>query len=544
MQLPIRAAIALSLGVFVLAGCGGDVEDSPAAVSGVSVADYVVPRVPHCSPGDTPETALQGQVPAALRQTGFGGFNCNLKRVGQLQGEGASWSAATYTDRKGQTCFYHATMGANALFNNPDAPPRVNPGVPVIDITDPAQPVRVSSLTSTSMIDPWESLRVNVARGILAADNGLGGGGGPEIDLYDIASDCTRPQLLASVPVGTGADGGIVPAAKPLGHEGGFSPDGLTYYVGGAFTKAYYAVDLTVPTRPKMISAISLSDLGMGTFSHGLSVSQDGTRAYFVASGNGGAAVGMGAPPLNDANATGDNGFFVVDTSEVQNRRPNAQMHRIATVPVRDGSIAQHTISFSVAGKPYLIEVDEGGAGGLQDPGATAVKAACNAGVAPFPMGHIYDMSNEATPRLVSELRLETHAIANCSKVIPDIAGLTTFTYGAHYCSVDNRQNATALACSYFNSGIRVFDIRDPSKPKEIAYYNPASAKSPGAGSAHLMFGQYRAGGPDWCASRLDFDFDRHLLTTACQDNGMLVLSFENGSWPFPESAKATEIGN
>ncbi|HEM7807851.1 hypothetical protein KTE69_18205 [Burkholderia multivorans] len=544
MQLPIRTAFALSLCMFVLAGCGGEADDTSAAAPGVSVADYVVPRVPSCSPGDTPETALQGQVPAALRQAGFGGFSCNLKRVSQVQGEGASWSAATYTDRKGQTCFYHATMGASALFANPDAPPRVNPGVPVIDITNPAQPVRVTSLTSTSMIDPWESLRVNVARGILAADNGLGGGGGPEVDLYDIASDCTRPQLLASVPVGTGEDGGIVPTTKSLGHEGGFSPDGLTYYVGGAFTKSYYAIDLTVPTRPKMISAISLPELGMGSFSHGLSVSQDGTRAYFVASGNGGAAVGMGAPPLNDANATGDNGFFVVDTSEVQSRRPNAKMHRIATVPVRNGSIAQHTISFAVAGKPYLIEVDEGGGGGLQDPGATAVKAACNAGVAPFPMGHIYDMSNEAAPRLVSELRLETHAIANCSKVIPDIAGLTTFTYGAHYCSVDNRQNATALACSYFNSGIRVFDIRDPSKPKEIAYYNPASVKSPGAGSAHLMFGQYRAGGPDWCASRLDFDFDRHLLTTACQDNGMLVLSFENGSWPFPESTKATEIGN
>ena len=46
-------------------------------------------------------------------------------------------------------------MGASALFANPDAPPRVNPGVPVIDITHPAQPVRVTSLTSTSMIDPW-----------------------------------------------------------------------------------------------------------------------------------------------------------------------------------------------------------------------------------------------------------------------------------------------------------------------------------------------------------------------------------------------------
>ncbi|CAJ0895941.1 LVIVD repeat-containing protein [Ralstonia flatus] len=544
MQLPIQVAIAISLGTLVLAGCGGGSDDTAAAATPtVSVADYIVPKVTSCSPGDTPETALQGQVPAALRQAGFGGFNCNLKLVGQLQGEGASWSAATYTDKKGQTCFYHSTMGSPA-FNNPAAPPRVNPGVPVINITNPAQPVRVSSLTSTSMIDPWESLRVNVARGILAADNGINGGGGPEIDLYDIASDCTSPQLLASVPVGTGADGGIVPATTALGHEGGFSPDGFTYYIGGSAAKAYYAVDLTVPARPKMISAISMSDLGFGTYSHGLSVSQDGTRAYFVGGGNGGPAVGMGPPPLNNPNATGDNGFFVIDTSEVQSRRPNAQMRRISTVPVRDGSFAQHALSFSVGGKPYLVEVDEAGSAGLQDPGAAGVKTACNAGVTPFPLAHIYDMSSEASPQLVSELRLETHAIENCNKVIPDVLGLTTFTYGSHYCSVDNRENATALACSYFNSGVRVFDIRDPSKPKEIAYYNPASAKSPGAGSGHLMFGQYRAGGPDWCSSRLDFDFDRHLLTTACQDNGLLVMAFENGTWPFPESTKATASGN
>ncbi|KVH36991.1 hypothetical protein WT01_20560 [Burkholderia cepacia] len=544
MQLRNRLAIAISIGSLVLAGCGGHEDETAGQAPGVSVADYVVPRVPNCASGDRPETALQGQVPAALRQSGFGGFNCNLKLVSQLQGEGASWSSATYTDKQGQTCFYHATMGATPIFNNPAAPPRVNPGVPVIDITDPARPVRVSALTSTSMIDPWESLRVNVARGILAADNGLGGAGGPEIDLYDVSTDCTRPQLLASVPVGTGADGGIVPSVKALGHEGGFSPDGFTYYIGASAAKTYYAVDLTVPTRPKLIASISMSDLGFGSLPHGLSVSQDGTRAYFVAAGNGGPAYLQGPAPLNDANAKGDNGFFVIDTSEVQSRRPNAQMRRIATVPVRDGSAAQHTISFSVGSKPYLIEVDEGGSGGFQDPAATDVQAACNAGMTPFPLGHIYDMSNEASPRLVSELRLETHAVRNCSKVVPDVKGLTTFTYGSHYCSVDNRQNATALACSYFNSGVRVFDIRDPSRPREIAYYNPPSAKAPGAGSGHLMLGQYREGGPDWCSSRLDFDFDRHLLTTACQDNGLLVLSFENGSWPFPESTKATETGN
>jgi hypothetical protein len=386
-----RIAIALSLSTLVLTGCGGGADDTETAAApptppAVSVADYVVPKVTSCAPSDRPETALQGQVPAALRQAGFGGFNCNLKLVSQVQGEGASWSAATYTDKKGQTCFYHSTMGSPA-FNNPAAPPRVNPGVPVINITDPARPVRVLSLTSTSMIDPWESLRVNVARGILAAARGVNGGGGPEIDLYDVSTDCAQPQLLASVPVGTGTDGGIIPATTPLGHEGDFSPDGFTYYIGGFISKSYYAVDLTVPTRPKMISTISMSDLGFGANPHGLSVSQDATRAYFVAAGNGGAASGQGEPPLNNANATGDNGFFVVDTSEVQNRRPNAQMHRISTVPVRDGSLAQHTISFLVAGKPYLIEVDEGGSGGPQDPSATGVKAACNAGMTPFPLG-------------------------------------------------------------------------------------------------------------------------------------------------------------
>ncbi|MFT4064077.1 hypothetical protein [Paraburkholderia sp.] len=371
MQLQMRVAIALSLGLFVLTGCGGGSDDTAATTSTGSVANYVVPRVPGCASGDTPETALQGQVPAALRQAGFGGFNCNLKLVSQLQGEGASWSAATYSDRKGQTCFYHATMGATPVFNNPAAPARVNPGVPVIDITNPARPVRVSSLTSTAMIDPWESLRVNDARGILATDNGLAGAGGPEMDLYDVSADCTRPQLLASIAVGTGTDGGITPGTQPLGHEGGFSPDSFTYYIGSPTAKSYYAVDLMIPTRPKVISAISMSDLGFGSNPHGLSVSRDGTRAYFVAIGNGGAAAGSGAPPLNNMNSNGDNGFFVVDTSEVQNRLPNAQMHRISTVPVRDGSIAQHTISFSVGGKPYLVEVDEGGSGGLPN-GTTA----------------------------------------------------------------------------------------------------------------------------------------------------------------------------
>jgi hypothetical protein len=52
-------------------------------------ASYNVPKAT-CGPGDHPETALQGQVPAALRAAGFKGFNCNLELIGQSKGEGAN----------------------------------------------------------------------------------------------------------------------------------------------------------------------------------------------------------------------------------------------------------------------------------------------------------------------------------------------------------------------------------------------------------------------------------------------------------------------
>jgi hypothetical protein len=163
------------------------------------------------------------------------------------------------------------------------------------------------------------------------------------------------------------------------------------------------------------------------------------------------------------------------------------------------------------------------------------VQAACTAGLLPFPTARIFDISDEKHPTEVVKLTLEVHDPKNCAQVLPDIDGLNIFTYGSHYCSVDNRDNATALACGYFNSGIRVFDIRKLDKVREIAYYNPASASAK-PGSSHAVFGQWREGGPDWCASRLDFDHAKRQLVTMCQDNGGLVLQFARGTWPFPES--------
>ncbi len=533
MKTPARLLLpAVSSFLALLAACGGGggggltlggsgkstattAASTPAGAA--AVAAYALKAGP-CAAGSVPESALQGQVPAALRATGFQGFSCNLERVGQFAGEGGNWSGAVFRHFSGTTCAYHSTGSVR--------PNRQTPGVPVIDITDPARPVRTLSLTTAAMLNPWESLRVHAGRQMLFADaGGVMGEGGPEIDIYDLSADCRFPQLLSSTPLSFTTTG-LLPLAKPIrGHEGAISPDGLTYYVGDLTNVAYHAIDVTNPTRPRLIASFDmLANSPIGRGPHGLSVSADGNRAYVTAVATPTAA--DVANPLVPAT----NGFIILDTSEVQQRKPGAAMKVISSVTFKDGSLAQHTIVTKINGKPHLVMVDEGGSGGVSDP--ASVKAACLAGMAPFPMARIYDISDEKKPVLVSKLGLETHDPRNCDAVLPDLAGIGIFTYGSHYCSVDDTENATAMACSYFNSGIRVFDIRNPAQPREIAYFNPAGTTLPPTGSDHVSSGQWRQGGPDWCASSVHFDKARGLLTTMCQDNGLIVLKFSNGVWP------------
>src|ERR1700720_1723192 len=265
------------------------------ALSGVAGADerrdgpipLTVPKAV-CGPGDHPETALQGQVPANLRANGFHGFNCNLQLVGQSRGDGANWQTAEFRNRSGNgnsngkgngkkdgtVCAYHGTAFTTAG--------RTHVGVPVIDVTNNSSPTPTGYLATTSMLDPWESLKVNERRQLLAADNAHNGGfgaGGPEVDIYDLSGDCRSPQLLASVAVGK-ADGSTGVPAPVIGHEGSWAPDGLTYYGGSPGQRIYYAVDTANPSEPKLITIYP--NPIPGALTHGLSISDDGNRAYFA----------------------------------------------------------------------------------------------------------------------------------------------------------------------------------------------------------------------------------------------------------------------
>ena len=483
-------------------------------------APLTVPKAT-CGAEDQTEAkagALQGQVPAPLRMNGFKGFNCNLKLVGQSKGDGASWQHAWFQDRAGHKCAYYDTASTTVG--------RTHLGTVVLDVTHPAKPIPTAYLSSVSMLDPWESLRTNPRRQLLAAESAKNGAGGPEFDVYDITLDCRYPQLLSSNPMGTpgNGDASALPNGDTLrGHEGAFAPDGLTYYGGdrGVPTK-YTALDVANPAHPRLMAVYTLDP---GVLAHGLSVSDDGKRAYVTLDTDPGVTASFPSLPAT-------NGVLILDTSDIQARKPNAQFKAISKVVWKDGGHAQHTIPIRVDGKPYLIAVDESGSGGLN--GLPGWQEACAAGLTPFSMARIIDIRDETNPKVVSKLMLEVHDPANCNKVLPDLVGLASFTYGSHYCSVDNREDATTLACGYFNSGIRVFDIRNPRRPREIAYYNPAGTTVASPGSNHGA--QWRAGGPDWCNAQVHLDVETRSLQTTCQDNGFLALRFTHDVWPFRSS--------
>jgi hypothetical protein len=461
-----------------------------------------------CGPGSRPESALQGQVPPPLRRVGqFNGFNCNLQLLGQSRGEGAGWQAAFFRDRAGHVCAYYDTA--------PSTAGRAHHGVVVVDATDPAKPVATNYLSTPAMVDPLESLKVNERRALLMAVSGVSERTGANVDIYDIGDDCRSPRLLSRES--TAASGPPAKAGERA-TEGDFSPDGRTYYATNLRSGTIHPIDVGDPANPKVLVEWSMP---FNQRTSGLAIGGDGNRAYFTLYGRGAAAGSADESKLT-------NGIVIADVSDVQARKAKPQVKVISTLVWGDGSASHQVFPIRIQGKAYLVATDEGGSG---DSNASGWTAACDAGLPPWSMARIIDIGDEVHPAIVSEMKLEMNDAANCKNVLPDLVGLSGFTYGSHYCSVDDPEDATTLACAYFESGIRVFDIRDPRRPREIAYFVPPAVTSPSPGSFNNA--TTASGRPDHCSAQLRFDARMASLMTTCRDNGFLALRFTNGAWPF-----------
>src|SRR3954469_3083603 len=94
-----------------------------------------------------------------------------------------------------------------------------------------------------------------------------------------------------------------------------------------------------------------------------------------------------------------------------------------------------------------------------------------------WPVGaaRIIDMTDEKKPFVISNMRLAVHqekAQADPAQKQDPGADEQFQGYRGHYCTIPSRVDPTVVACAFIVSGFRVFDIANPAKPQEIAYFN------------------------------------------------------------------------
>ena len=411
---------------------------SPSADLGPVTPEAAATPRAECGPGSQPEPGRQGRVPLSDYENGRAErpYTCNTELVAH-HGITGGFQVHRYIDRAGRECAFYDS----SLLVGKDIPKGVEPGVYVLDMSDPTRPVRTAALQSPAGLSPHESLRLNTERGLLAMNMGTATTLPGFVDVYDVSEDCRHPVLRSSLPLSLG------------GHEGGFSPDGRTYWVTTTAAPGITAVDLSDPSTPSIV---------WQTFDyavHGLSISSDGTRAYLAQVGD-----------FVTTTTSGAGGLVILDVSEVQARAPDPTVREVGQLTWPEVSIPQNNIPVTINGVKHLIQFDEYDTNVFgNDPGDVV------GGV------HVIDISDETKPLIVSRIRLEVHqqeARATDQQADPGNQR-SGQGYAAHYCAVPREIEPGMVACSMIVSGLRIFDIRDPAQPREVAYFNQPLVSGP-----------------------------------------------------------------
>ena len=444
----------------------------------VALADQFPGSVPKavCGPGDHTESGLQGETTQQERFSGDSetAYNCNLELVGeedQNAYQGAySQDGPAYFD----VCAYYGT----------DRGFTTGQGIKVIDASDPQHPVVSTQLTdSPAALDPHETVHTNARSRLLVA----GQTNGTNFAVYDI-SNCRHPVLKGSIDA----------SSSSFHHMGNFAPDGRTFYASQNFMGVggfLYIFDLSDPSNPKALPPVQYPGDGRP---HSLELNWAG----FLPGVPEGTLLFAGQPGsfggLPTASNFGPDGLVIEDVSDYQFRRPNPQVRIISKLFYTDQGTAESMIPVHIKGHPYIISTDEAGGAG----GATGWAGACARGASPFGFPQIIDVADVRNPKIIAKLRLQVSdpdpnkCLALLAETPPDFPGTApgtnlpaisgTTNYSAEACVADNPRDTKMLACGLQNGGLRVFDVSEPTDPKELAYWKPGAVRTkvlPASGS-------------------------------------------------------------
>ena len=135
--------------------------------------------------------------------------------------------------------------------------------------------------------------------------------------------------------------------------------------------------------------------------------------------------------------------------SDLQHRRPDPQLRVISEVT---GGRAHTELPVRIGGRSYVIGAEEG---------------YCPAGNA-----RIVDVEDEAQPVEVASIDLEINTLPQCARQVNRNGDV--LLYMSHYLGVDDPNDAKLLFVTWYASGLRVFDIRDPAASAGGGVLQPA----------------------------------------------------------------------
>jgi hypothetical protein len=443
-----RKRIMVSFGLAAglsLTGCGASSPpDQP-----VTPPDH--PATLACGTDDTPETGIQGDVPREDQDSGraAAGYNCGLSLVAELPASGATQGY--------DHCAYV----------------RVEPNrIVVFDISDPLNPTEVTTLSpagSSGSGGTSETIRV-----VATSEPPLLASGS---SLYDI-SDCDAPVHKGDIDWP-----GILPWPAGLSHDIRIAHNGKKVYAGiGVLiadigdldnpanwtvrnetcrVAAQFASVHFVPGLVGLSVCDGLDDVPR-KLSHGSDGSGDGTRLYI---GNQGLPASLGdLSGLVHAFGTRE---VLIDTIRI------VDLTQDPPKVLAEAAGPGHSVDwFRIAdGREFILHANEL---------VLLPQASCAPHPRPSSLGFAFEafITEVTGDRLVrrSMLELDINKSEHCAAKLrsgrsPAVA----------YHSIDNPFEARFAMVSFGDgfglpsgggAGLRVFDIRDPSAPREVAYFN------------------------------------------------------------------------
>jgi hypothetical protein len=346
------------------------------------------------------------------------GYNCGLALVGRVALDGASANMAWAGH-----CAYVATAGT---------------GINVIDVSDPTRPRVTATLHGSGSDLTIETIAAHEGNGrsVLVA-----GRYGPAplpvpapMDIYD-ATDCAHPRLVTTFTFPENI------------HNLTISPDGNRVYA----TQPLQVLDIGDLAHPVLLGnleeQISQSNVLQGL---GLPVSYLGHEAWTSPDGN--ILYLGGQTPTFSL-------FTIVDITGWPGRAPRV----LSQVEGRGHSIRLARMN----GRTYALHSEESIVGPTAKGCVPEVLNPFGGAAQPW----LSDVTDPRRPQMrISRLTLAINDPANCLRQVADGENASV-----HYHDVDNPVHTRFAMASMWNAGLRIFDVRDPRRPKEVAYFNPGA---------------------------------------------------------------------